>query len=328
MPPNSNSPDLNDKQPTPSPPPQQNITSTQRIIQPLSSEAEIRAALVTVTSPTKPPAPPSTYANPSVYNPANTSQQPYEVNKEPESYYNDSTLITEPLTHPVTQAYQSQSTSQPIPVDGPKKKRKVILSVFLLVVILGIAGAAYLFQGLGSVSVDSLVEEKVQNTIYLRPKQWKTISGASTSSYGDNLGKDGKSTALVAVSVSPTQQPALITTSEATLALIRIGALDQLSDEVLAPAFQNGSGPCASKVIIQKETDTSSTPTYVGIYRLTATCDSSVNGDKYIMKMHGIAGHDGYLRTIALAAMQSSWNKNGEAYNKIIGSLNQTDSKN
>ncbi|MDN5274671.1 MAG: hypothetical protein JWP06_572 [Candidatus Saccharibacteria bacterium] len=321
MQPNPNRPAPDNTFPTPDPVPQQTVTSAQRIIQPLSSEAEIRASVV---------APPHQAVPPDGSHsdiPTGIVQQPDEIAAESESYYNGSTLITEPLNHSHLQSnpYQAHSTLQSVLIPTPRKKRRIILPVSLLVVIIGIAGAAFLFQELGHVTVGNLVEEKVQNTTYLRPKQWQVLT-LSTSSYGDKLGSGNKSSALVALNVSQTQSPTLATASEFTLELLRAEVLHKLSDESIESAFQSGPGACASKIALQKETDTSSTSTSVGLYKLTATCDRNVNGDKYIMKMRGIAGHDGHLRTIALMAVQSSWDKNHEAYDKIVESLNQTPS--
>ncbi len=327
MQPNPNSPAPGSIPPTPDQIPRQTLTSTQRIIQPLSSEADIRASVTVPPRQTIPPAPSTASDGSDSDVPTGIVQQSDEVAAESESYDNGSTLITEPLNHAHSQTntYQAHSAPQPVVTQKkPKKKRKVILSVLLLVIIVGVAGGAFLL-GLGNVAVGDLVEEKVQNTTYLRPKQWQVLT-LSTSSYGDKLGSGNKSSALVALNVSQTPNSTLATASGFTLELLRAEVLHKLSDETIESAFQSGPGACASKIALQKETDTSSTSTSVGLYKLTATCDRNVNGDKYIMKMRGIAGHDGLLRTIALMAVQTSWDKNHEAYDKIIESLNQTPS--
>lgn len=328
MQPNSNDPTPDESPSVPGSIPQQNITSTQRIIQPLSSEEEIRASLIQPPTPIASPIQPITYSNDTDFTNSTAEAQYREgARTESVSNINNSTLITEPLNHSHSHAqptaHQSPPAVQsPSTQEIPKKKRKVILPIFLLVLIAGLAGAAYIFQGLGTVTVDNLVEEKVQNTSYLRPKQWKSLS-TSTSGYGNMMGKDNKSTALVAINVSPTQNRIWGTASEDTLAQLRASTLEQLSDTSVTNAFQSGANACSSKIIVQKEADTSSTPTSIGIYKLTASCDYTTNGEKYIMKIRGIAGRDGYVRTIGLAAVQSSWNKNIQAYDKMIESISQ-----
>jgi hypothetical protein len=287
--------------------PQERISSTQRIIQPLSSEADILAASTPPVNPTQ--------ASTEARTPVDATHQPVE------EYYGISTLPNEPLPH---SALQPQSVLRPQPVDQPKKKRH-ILPIVALIFVAGIGAAAYLVLGYGRVATSDLVQTDTQNTTYLRPQQWKMLGLATTSSYGNKQAKDNKSTALVAVNVSPSANSTLATASEDTFQFLRTSLLNAITEQTIAPAFKNSGAACTSDVDLQKEADTSTTPTTTGLYRLTATCKHSTNANAYVMKMRGVAGRDGHMRTIALIAVQSSWDKNKDAYEKIIDSLHQTD---
>lgn len=291
--------------------PQERISSTQRIIQPLSSEEDILAA----STPPVNPSQPSTNTQTPEIAVVNTVQQPAE------EYYGISTLPNESLSHPT---FQPQSILQSQPVDQPKKKRH-ILPVVALIFVAGIGAAAYLVLGYGRVATSDLIQTDAQNTTYLRPQQWKVLGLATTSSYGNKQAKDNKSTALVAVNVSPSANSTLATASEDTFQFLRTSLLNAITEQTIAPAFKNSGIACTSDVDLQKEADTSTTPTTTGLYILTATCKHSTNTNAYVMKMRGVAGRDGHMRTIALIAVQSSWDKNKDAYEKIIDSLHQTD---
>jgi hypothetical protein len=242
-----------------------------------------------------------------------------DSNTKQQEYPTYSTLVTEPL-HPGPVTPQLQRSSLQQVVETPEKKRHTALWVVIILLAVVIGIGAYWYLNLGRVTVSNLVEEKVQNTTYLRPQQWKSLNIA-TSSFGDKLGKDGKSTGLVAVNVSATSNTILATASGSTLDLLRTTLLNAVTEETLTPAFQTGGAECTSAVDIQKEVDASSTTTSMGMYTLTATCKR--NGEPYIMKMHCIAGRDGYLRTITVFGGKASWDRNTEAYQKILDSIQQ-----
>lgn len=314
-------------QPEPVNQPQTGMSTPPRIIQPISSEAEIRAASVAPQSPTSPPIDPPRPSDVQSSNVTNSTQQQDIANEDP--YYTGSTLITEPLAYHADQlnANQSYPSIQPSSIETPKKKRKLFLPIFSLIFIAGIAGVAYLYFGAGKVFVHDLVEEKVQNTSYLRPHQWQNIKLGTTSSYGNKLAKDDKSTALVSVSSMQSANPALLSATDDTYQQLRTSVLGFITEDTITRTFQDGGTPCATKVSVQKEPDMSSTSTTVGVYKATATCERAADGSSYILKMRGVAGRDGRVRTVLLLAIQSNWDSNKDAYQKMLDSLRQTDSQ-
>jgi hypothetical protein len=124
MSPNSNSPEQEITPPV-SNPPQQGLTSP-RVIQPVSSEVEIRAATAppqsTASSPMSPPTTVNDVQDPYV---ANSNQQQDTADTEP-SYYTGNTLVTESSTHQLQQPKVNQIK--------PEKKRKPYLWILFGVV--------------------------------------------------------------------------------------------------------------------------------------------------------------------------------------------------
>lgn len=280
------------------PEPDNNIPPPQfagdRVIQPLSSEDDIRREALSNA--------PATVGN------SDTQKQAEAAQDDPYP----STLITEPIRRPMGQPpnlHTSQATPTP---ETPKRKRRVLPIVgALLFVLLASAGYYYFFWN--RVTVADLVEETTQNTTYLRPKQWQNL-GLGTSSYGNMQGANGKSTAVVAIT---TAQSSVGNTSDATVKALRTLFLSTLTSATL----KNNNISCVPDNDPQKEADTSSTPTTIGIFRLTATCKK--DGGTFIMKMHGVLGYDGRVRIVLLLATTSDWNKSKEAFDKILNSVQQ-----
>lgn len=285
------------------------------VIQPVSSEDAIRQAAAS--------------AAPTV---SVSSSSPVAPNSSPRSnesdeYSTNSTLITEPL-HPASTpgvrnstGYSQQLHTSTTQEEQPKKSRGTLFGVIGFILLLVVAGAAWFFFFSGRISASDLVEASVQNTTYLRPKQWSQVPSNATSSFGDMKGGDGKSTALVSLNVSP-QQFSGVVDSASNLESVRSQILTTVTEETVAPAFQAGGAACQSAIKLQKEADTSSTETNAGLYKLTASCDR--NDGTSILKMRGVIGRDGYVRVIAVFAGQASWNMNEAAYQKILDSVDQS----
>lgn len=277
------------------------LKSTNRVIQPLSSADDIRAELESPTQPAD-----------------NTPEQPTEP-AGAQGYR--STLVTEPLhsDKPQTNSLQPQRPVFAEPVKkAPRARRGVLLAVTLLIVGAG-AAAAYLFFFDNKVSANDLVETTVEDTSYLYPKQWKEVN-AGIRGYGDLRGESGKSTAVVTVNITPS---AMGSVSTENVEPIRTQLLNTLSEKTVQPAFQSGGATCSSGISLNKEADDSRRSSTIGLYKLTATCQGQ--DKRYVLKMRGVVGYDGRMRTIALMATQSLWDKNGQTFDTIIDSVKQAD---
>jgi hypothetical protein len=281
-----------------------------KVIQPLSSEADIQAELIATAYSVRP---------------SQKAPAPEEIR------LSDYATATEPVQHlpEVTnsipaQSYQTpQSVIEPNP-SAPPKKRHTKLIVFLSilgVLVIGLGIAYFIYIRLDSVSVGDLVEEKIQNTTYLRPKQWQPITAGTGSGYGDKLGENGKSAGAVTVAIGASPISGILTSIDGVYDMLRTQSLASLSEEAAIASFRNNGSDCGSDLDFQKEEDTSSTPTTVGLFRISALCHRS--DGTVVLHIHGVIGRDGYVRSIIVVASQSNWDKNQDAYKKMLDSLQQ-----
>ena len=236
--------------------------------------------------------------------------QPDPVDLTAEPLQHSPTMIDDTHTHP---------SVQPQILETPNKKLRIVLSIVACLLVAGTV-VFVLLLNYGRISVSDLVEVKLQNTSYLRPRQWKELS-SGMSGFGDRLGKNNKSTELVAMNVGTTPNTAILSATDGMFQHVRTQVLDALTAASITPTFEKSNIPCTGGIDLQKEADTSTVGDTIGIYKLTATCNR--DKDTYIMKMRGVVGRDGYIRTIGLLAPQTKWNMNTEAYQKVIDSLRQ-----
>jgi hypothetical protein len=195
----------------------------------------------------------------------------------------------------------------------------------ILIALLAIgAGGYYFFWSAGRVTTADLVKTEVSNTTYLRPKQWQKIDNGVSEGYGNKLSSNGKSSALMLVNRSSTQSVALANMPDSMLDMARQSALNALTDANLEAAFKKGDNGCNTVSNIHKEADTRSVGSTVGIYKLTADC--SRDDGSFNINMKGMLGKDGYLRTVGIIAEKSNWERNKEAYQKMLDSVQQKDS--
>ena len=267
------------------------------VLQPLSSEDEIRREAGQGAPQT------SAVSTP----PSNRD----DINAAESSLYG---LVTEPLRQQRPAPYVAQSHVASS-ASAPKKKHGLAIFFIVLVVGGGLAAGVYFFSHFFStkVATSDLIKESYQSTTYLRPKQWKPLTVANGSAYGDLKGKDGKSTALVTLRTLPTH----FNVAESDYPALRTQVLDSLTETSLASS--TGSNPCSSVTDVQKEADTSTTATMVGLIRLTSTCIRS--DGSFTLKMHGVIGKDGYVRLIAVMAAQKSWTENEAVFQKMLDSI-------
>lgn len=293
---------------TPPPQPQVGVPSVQRIVQPLSSEADILAsAAATRTAPGEPIA----QSGPG----SESIIQPYADDPT-------SRLITEPISKPQQPQPYSQSVIPALEVS--RKKSHMVRNIILIALLAIGAGGYYFFWSAGRVTTADLVKTEVSNTTYLRPKQWQKIDNGVSEGYGNKLSSNGKSSALMLVNRSSTQSVALANMPDSMLDMARQSALNALTDANLEAAFKKGDNGCNTVSNIHKEADTRSVGSTVGIYKLTADC--SRNDGSFNINMKGMLGKDGYLRTVGIIAEKSNWERNKEAYQKMLDSVQQKDS--
>lgn len=291
------------------------MSHTPRVILPLSPSGLQPDAPVSSPSPQ--------YAD----SPVNSTYDPGDnvgVSANPDSYPADDTsrLITEPINRSAQSYPQSQPIAHP-PVTASKKTHKIRNSIIIVFLAL-IAGAFYAVPILaGNVSASDLVEAETDNTTYLRPKQWKQLGETSSSKYGNMLGANGKSTAMILVSRSPTQSLSLANMSDSMVDKVRQSVLTTLTDESIASAFTNGDSGCKEVTNIQKKSDTRSAGSTTGIYTLTAECRR--DDGMFVINMRGLFGKDGYVRTVGVVAAKNNWDRNQDVYQKMIDSVQQKD---
>lgn len=281
-------------EPTPQPPA---APGPPRILQPLSSEDDIRREAEQVA-----PQPPT----------ANTPSSDQADTNAPESLSYG--LVTEPL-HPRQPVPYMSPNPRTTATDTPKKRRGPVTFFVILIILSGLVVGLYFFSQIFStkIATSDLIEESYRSTTYLRPRQWKPLTVANGSAYGDLKGKDGKSTALVTLRTLPTH----FDVAESDYPALRTQVLDSLTETSLASS--TGSSPCSSVTDVQKEADASTTATMVGLIKLTSTCVRS--DGSFTLKMHGILGKDGYVRLIAIMAAQKTWAENEEVFQKVLDSV-------
>lgn len=301
------------------PQPEVGISSVRRVLQPLSSEADILASAAAVrTAPSEPAVQPGLTSEATTYSPSSST----EMATQP--YADDSTsrLITEPIIKPQQpQLYPRPVT--PVPQEPRKKSHKLRNGILIALLVIGVSGGYYLYSLMGFVTTADLVETEVDDTTYLRPKQWEKLDGSFGDGYGNKLGRDGKSSALIVVNRNSTQNTALASMPDNMLDMVRQSALNSLTDASLEVAFKGSQSGCNTVSNIQKEPDDRSVGSTIGIYKLTADC--SRDDGTFNISMKGMIGKDGYFRTVGIVAEKSNWERNKEAYQKMLDSVQQKD---
>jgi flagellar basal body-associated protein FliL len=286
----------------------QNIQPVGRMIQPLSSEDDIRKAAETARP--EQPAPSQ----------ANTSTAPGNV--EPTNAYEQSTLVTEPI-HRSPQPIQPQfQTASPQPSSQSNKKSKTIPIIVGLIIVAALGVGAYFFLFNSKIAVSDLVQETVQRTTFLRPKQWSPAG--SEGSFGDLKGKDGKSSAVMSVKESSQISP-LVGASDAMYEQLRTQLVSQTSVAAIEPAFRNTGEACKTDITFKAEPDTKKTKTAIGLVTVIGSCTRE--DGEFTLKIRTIAGAaDGQIRAIAVGARNVDWDKNSKAFQTILDSVGQAKS--
>lgn len=298
------------KQPVENPAP--SAQPTGRMIQPLSSEEDIRKEAEVARAEQPAPSQTADRVDPSM------SASTGDV--APSNTYEQSNLITEPIHRPTQMTRPDFRATSPQLTPQNGKSGKGIFVVAGLIIAAALAIGAYFFLFNNKIAVSDLVQETVQRTTFLRPKQWKP-TGSDGGTFGDLKGKDGKSTALVSVKESQQASP-LAGASDAMYDQLRTQLLSQSSVASIEPAFRNSGGACKSNITFKAEPDTKKTKTAIGLATMTGTC-AREDGD-FTVKIRAVAGlSDGQIRAIALGARNVDWDANNEAFQAILDSVGQ-----
>jgi flagellar basal body-associated protein FliL len=234
-----NNPDS--KQPAENPAP--GVQPTGRMIQPLSSEDEIRRAAETARA--EQPTPSQTTdqsGTPSV-----------ATNSGYTNAYDQNTLVTEPIRRP-TQVPQPQFKVAS-PEQSSQTNNKVSKGIFVvigLIVIVALGIGAYFFLFSNKIAVSDLVQETVQQTTFLRPKQWSPTG--SEGGFGDLKGENGRSLSAMTAKESQQMSP-IVGTSDAMYEQLRTQLVSQTSVAAIEPAFRNTGEACKTDITFKTEPD-------------------------------------------------------------------------
>jgi flagellar basal body-associated protein FliL len=287
----------------------QNGSSMNRTIQPLSSEDDIRKAVEAARAEQPAPNPTGRQAD------ASTTAG----NVEPTNTYEQSTLITEPIRQPPQPVRPQFQAASPQSSPQNKKSSKAIFIVVGLIIAAALAIGAYFFLFSSKIVVSDLVQETVQQTTYLRPKQWSPLG--SEKGFGDLKGKNGKSSAVVSVKESSQASP-LVGASDAMYDQLRTQLVNQASVTAIESAFRDNGEICKTGIKFKAEPDTKKTKTAIGLMTMIGSCTREDGG--FTLKIHAVAGiSDGQIRVIALGARNVDWDKNSEAFQAILDSVGQ-----
>jgi hypothetical protein len=288
------------------------------VIQPLSSEEEIRQAAASSGAPARPSEP---GVNPAGDYSSETTE--YESTAYQNTY--EGSLITEPI-HRTNQAPLPYGVPKiPAPDVTTRPKRSVAKAVgitfgVLFIGVLGVAGWLFLPN---RVSAGDLVMENVGQSTYLRPKQWSQIA-IGVSGYGNMASQDGKSTALVSVSEFPLTSSQVTSGSEESYSRQRKLIMEQLSESTLTSMMgANTSMGCqAGTSTVAKNEDTSKNDSTVGLVQITASCKKG--SGPVTMKMRLVAGmNDERVRMVIVGASDLDWVKNGKAFQRMLDGVEE-----
>lgn len=292
---------LQPQTPTPAAP-TDNPSIHKTVLQPLSSEDDIRREAESHVPPTHPPVP----------------QQPATNEGAPVG----STDLNVNAQHPPVVIPPLPGSA--VETSSPKHKspwlKRIVITLLLLATIVGGVIAWALFTASSySVKESDLIEERAEATTYLRPKQWV----AHNNGFGDGRSAGGKSSSMIVVKVSPSE-PRLINASPELLALARQQTESSLTDErvreMLMPERDNA---CTSVPEIKRSSDVSSVDGMSGLYLIDALCERK--DGRFTIKIRVYLGNaDGRLRVVMVGAGESIWKLNSATYDQMLTSVKVT----
>ena len=286
-----------------------------KVISPVSSEQSILAEAAMSA--------PVAQATPAPQSLPDASPATTQVDTGDDNSYSGS-LITERLhsSRPANN-YPAVGASKPLATDDtPKPRHSAWKGIVGLIVLVGVGAYCYLTFFSAQIFAHDLVEEKTQNTSYLRPRQWSKIgnSAVTASAFGNMKGDSGKSTAAVSVQVDTQHQQTL--TTEADAQRFRAQFLSLIDESSSAHFFQSDGVMCTTPIELTKKEDTTTTDTLHGMYYFTAACTRTNEKQKTEVRSRAVLGKDGYFRSISVVATEDLWEQNEEIFEKILSSLN------
>ena len=218
-----------------------------------------------------------------------------------------------------TKLSQTSSSS-----NTPKSSHSAWKWIVAIIFLLGAGVYCYFTFFSTQIFAHDLVEEKTQNTTYLRPRQWSSIGGGNSgaaSAFGNMKGASGKSTAAVSIQVD-TEHPQTSLT-EASVQALRTQFLSMINEEASAHFFQGDGVMCTTPIQMTKKEDTTSTATVYGIYYFTASCIRTNEKQATEVRSRAILGKDGLFRSISVVATEDNWKLNEKTFEKILTSIDQ-----
>jgi hypothetical protein len=314
MPPNQQTP--SQVPPDPNMPPVQPIRRT--VIQPLSSEDEIRQAAASSGAPARPSE--SGVDQTSSYLPG---AAPLEATEYENTYQGG--LITEPI-HPANQARQEYGKLQSLTPKAPAaiKTKKSPVKAIAVVLLIGILGAAAWLFFFNRISSADLVQESVDVSTYLRPKQWSQTS-PSVSAFSNKTEQEGGSTAFVSVSEFPMDSSQISAGTEESYDRYRKLVLEQLSENVIRVIISvNAPVDCRADDVelTEYEEDTDKNKTTIGVIKAVASCE--MDGSTITMKMRLVAGaNDERVRMVIVGGTTVDWIKNAQSFQRMLDGVEE-----
>lgn len=236
-------------------------------------------------------------------------------------------LDNEPTAAPVLNPSMAAGATLPTALAEPPKSKaplkRVLIGLGALVVLGLIALGLFIFlylPSLDKVNESDLVQETVGNTTYLRPKQWKQQKLGSTTAYGNMLGRNNTSTALIAVTEGSYVNAGIVKQPDATINGVREIFMAAMSDNVIKDDYKEAFS-CVSVENIRKVKGERKTEKLISVFSITADC---VRDDgTFVARYDATLGDDGTSRTTGLMATKDNWEKNSAVYEKMISSIDQ-----
>lgn len=306
------------------------------IIQPLSSEDEIRQAAASTGAPVLPlksdiDSASVDYSDVTLTAPTereSTSED--ELIAEPVRQFNQN-----PLQYNIPQSPYPNSTAK---IKKPFVKVFVVMLSMLIIGVLGVIAWLYFFNRvpannlvhesvnlLDRESPADLVMESYDNSTYLRPKEWLLISDSSSggSGYANAKAGDEQLTALISISEF-SEDSYMNAASEAEYARVRKFYMETIPDNIISAAItMNAPMGCeAGTFTVARSENATKTKTTIGIADIVVSCKK--DGGSITKKMRAVTGlSDGRSRMIVVAATELEWRKNEKIFQQMLDSVEE-----
>jgi len=288
------------------------------VIQPLSSEDEIRRAAASSGAPARPSEP---SVNPASAYPSGAVEA--ETAEDVNTYGGG--LVTEPIHHSDQTAFQYGKLQTPASdVAAAPKGKKTAIKAIAVILLIGVLGAAAWLFFFNRVSSADLVRESFDGSTYLRPKQWSQIS-PSDSTYGNMTEEEGESTRFISVSEFPLASSQIPTGTDESYDRYRKLILGQFTESALRVTMSVNAPvdcPAAKLELTEVEEDTVKSETTVGLIRVIASCKK--DGNTITMKMRLVAGmNDERVRMVIVGGTAVDWITNAQSFQRMLDTVEE-----